>query len=128
MHTNYALRDTPLPNGFDFNYETNLIGKGLIPPNTTIMGGLAPPPADPAITKDDILDIYAGHKFLYIWGWIKYFDVFPNTPQRITRYCWMIVPVGDPTTFVPNSQKSSEMLVFPSIHHHEGNCADDECA
>ena len=42
MHSECVVRTTPLPAGFDFNYQTKDIGAALIPPNTQISGGLAP--------------------------------------------------------------------------------------
>jgi hypothetical protein len=38
------------------------------------------------------------NKFFYIYGWAKYFDVFPGTPQRITRFNYAVEVVGDATT------------------------------
>lgn len=127
MHIESSLKDNVLPNGFDFKYPTTKIGKGLIPPNTTGLSGITPQPPEPAITPEDILEVQAGRKWLYIYGWAKYFDVFPGTPERITRFCWFITPIGNPLTYKPDSQIKEEQLGFPSIHHSEGNCADNEC-
>lgn len=127
MHTECVLRDTILPADFDFGYFTSDIGTVLIPPNTNIAGSLAPRFPNSGITPEDILEIQAGRKFLFIWGWAKYFDVFPRTPQHITRFCWQITPMGDPKTFIPNSQTPEQMLQFDFLHHPKGNCADEEC-
>lgn len=127
IHTECVLRDTPLPLGFNFNYPTNEIGTGgLIPPKITHMGGLVPRSA--AISPQDILDVQAGRKYLYLWGWARYNDVFPGTPQHITRFCWSLVPVGDPRAYSPGSKPGDPgSLTFDFIYHAEGNCADDEC-
>jgi hypothetical protein len=129
MHTECELPSSQLPPGFDFNYPTTQIGTALIPPGTTCAGSIAPRLPSLAITPQDILDMQAGRKILYFWGWAKYRDVFPNTPDHITRFCWMIVSTGTPLTFV-SGQVSGQpnALNFASIHHTEGNCADDECA
>jgi hypothetical protein len=75
------------------------------------------------------LDAQAGRKFIYLWGWVRYFDVFPRTPEHITRFCWLIVPVGDPLAFVPGAAPNQPgSLSFGSLHHSEGNCADEECS
>jgi hypothetical protein len=89
------------------------------------MGGLAPTPPIAAVTSQNLWDVQQGRQFLYLWGWVRYFDVFPNTKQHITRFCWMVMPVGDPFTYVPNDPQHT--LRFDNIHHTEGNCADDEC-
>ena len=127
MHVECELRETQLPDGFKFNYVTEDIAPALIPPKTTTHGGQVPRAPKPAITPQDILEIQAGKKYFYVWGWARYWDVFPGTSPHITRFCWMIDPVGDPTTFRPGSQVVGETLTFNTLHHHEGNCADDEC-
>jgi hypothetical protein len=126
MHSRCELRTEPLPEGFNFDYLTQEIGTALIPPNTEVGGGLAPGPRASAITAQDILDAQSGRKFLYFLGWARYFDVFPDTPQHITRFCWQILPIGDPFAYDP--KVSPQNLTFPFVHHLKGNCADDECA
>jgi hypothetical protein len=129
MYTRCGLFDAPLPIGFDFDATQTKCGVALIPPRTTTMGGLAPEPPQPAISPQEIVDVQAGKKFLYVWGWARYWDVFPNTERHITRFCWAITPIGDPFAYIPG-KVPPELggLGFPSIHHREGNCADDECA
>ena len=78
MHVQCALMNAALPTGFDFNYHTTVIGTALIPPKITVMGGIAPTMPGAPISPQDILDIQQGRKFLYLWGWARYFDVFPN--------------------------------------------------
>jgi hypothetical protein len=93
------------------------------------LGGLSPSPPENAISPQDITDVQSGKKFLYVWGWARYSDVFPNTKQHITRFCWMITPVGDPFAYIPGKiPPEPGGLQFQSRHHDEGNCADDECA
>jgi hypothetical protein len=125
MHSECVLRTAPLPTGFDFAYQTTEIGTALIPPNTETQGGIAPRPPAPAITPQDILDVQSGRKFLYYWGWAKYFDVFPGTPEHITRFCWQVLILGDPLAYDPSVKPQN--LTFPQAHFTEGNCADDEC-
>jgi hypothetical protein len=123
MNCECLLRDTPLPAGFDFEGATTATGTALIAPKFSSGGGLAPRNA--AITPQDILDTQAGTKYLYLFGWAKYHDVFPDTPQHITRFCFLLTPTGNPITFDPHVD--AQTLKFPNILHTEGNCADDEC-
>ena len=125
MHTHVEVRPGPLPAGFDFDYKTTLTGTGLLSPNSDGLGSLAPPMQGPAVTPQDILDAQAGKKFIYIWGWVRYHDVFPDTPLHITRFCWVFTIVGDPTMFNPGNPQG---LDFRTVHHLEGNCADDDCS
>lgn len=124
FHTGYALRDTPLPPEFNFDYATDKIGKGMLPPKFNISGSQAPDLPNLAITPLDLSEIQAGRKYLYFWGWVRYHDVFPDTPQHITRFCWLIVCGGNPIAFEPDGPD----LTFGIVHHEEGNCADEECA
>ncbi len=123
MYTDCMLLDGELPMGFNFDGRVPFIGKALIPPKILILGGIAPAVQ---ISPEDIIQVQAGKKFLYLWGWARYFDVFPETPQHITRFCWGITPVGDPMTYLPKPGLP-DSLYFESYHHNEGNCADDEC-
>jgi hypothetical protein len=127
IHAWGELRDTVLPDDFNFSYATNDIGNGLIPPRLTLQGGVVPQNLRPVISPQDIIDMQAGTKLLYIWGWARYNDVFPGTPQHITRFCWVITPVGNPMTFQPNSTNPGEQLNFAYLYHQHGNCADEEC-
>ena len=127
IHASGMLRDTPLPVDFNFNYSTQDTGTGLIPPKMTLAGGVVPRIPTPALSPQDILDIQAGTKFFYIWGWARYLDVFPNTPQRVTRFCWILTLVGDPRVFRPESTNIQERLTFGYLYCPQGNCADEEC-
>lgn len=126
-HTRCELRDSILPPGFDFDYSTEQKGGGLIGPHFTVMGGLAPQQPSPGITTKDILDVQAGRKHLYLWGWARYFDVFPNTPRHISRFCWFITPTGNPLTYHAGQLPSEpDALMWNFVHHFEGNNTSDE--
>jgi hypothetical protein len=126
LYTGCELRDTLLPMG-EVLRDRHQFGSGLLAPKTTMTGGVAPALPDPAITPQDIVEVQAGRKFLYLWGWAKYFDVFPNTPERITRFCWAIFPTGDPFNPGPLVDGKLQGISFPYVHYFYGNCADDEC-
>jgi len=126
MHVECEVRNTMLPEGYAFTYDRTQIGKGIIPPKGEMLGGIAPQAA--AITPQDILDSQAGRKFIYLWGWAKYVDVFPGTPEHITHFCWLITVTGVPTTFVPNTPGQPPTfgtLAFNYIQHTEGNYTDE---
>lgn len=128
MHTECVLRDSVLPTDFNFDYPTTEIGTALIAPKITGQGGLAPRMPAPAITPNDIKETQRGKKFLYFWGWARYFDVFPGTPQHITRFCWLVIAIGDPDSFHPEQKPTdADALQFQYINHFTGNCADEEC-
>ena len=128
LHTKCELRNTVLPEDFSFDYKTDQIGTGILGPKFEQQGGEAPQLPTPAITVQDIIDIQSGRKFLYLMGWVRYNDVFPETPERLTRFCWQILPVGDSASYNPfPTADRPNSLFFPYVHHKKGNCADDEC-
>jgi hypothetical protein len=130
MFVTCEVRNSPIPAGYPFTHDSQQVAHGTIAPRIDLYGGEAPRRPAAAITPQDIIDVQAGRKFIYVWGWIKYFDVFPKTPQHITRYCWQVDPIGDPLTFVPNTAgqpPTPGTLTFSTIHHAEGNCIDEEC-
>ena len=119
-HIRFHLRDDVLPADFDFRYETNEVAPALIAPKSSILGPVVP---SGGVTREDLLAVHQGTKFAYIWGWIKYFDVFPNTPEHITRYCYQIQVNGDPLS--PGPDLKGVDFMYPI--HLRNNCADEEC-
>jgi hypothetical protein len=125
-HVECEIRNTILPKGYAFNHDNGQIGTGLIPPHAETFGGIAPQGA--AITPQDIVEAEHFRRFIYLWGWTKYFDVFPETPEHITHFCWLITIVGDPMAFVPNTlgaPPTPGALAFSYIQHGEGNYTDE---
>ena len=96
IYTDCELRNSLLPSGYNFNQTRLAPGTGMLGPKTQMFGGLAPHIPGVGITPQDILGIQQERKFLCLWGWARYFDTFPETPEHITRFCWQIVAVGDP--------------------------------
>jgi len=123
LHFDGELRSTPLPIGFNFDVASIPPGTGLLGPNSGSMGGVWPYPGMTPLSISDVEDIIAGRRFLYIWGWVRYLDVFPDSKEHVTRFCWQMVATGDPRKFKPEAQT----VQWGNLHHHEGNCADDEC-
>jgi hypothetical protein len=90
INVNSALRDTILPEYFDFSYQGEA-GDTLVGPKQTIGASRA------EILDDDLLAVQKMEKFFYIWGVITYRDVFETTPLRTTEFCTEISRViGDP--------------------------------
>jgi hypothetical protein len=120
------IRDTPLPENYNFDQQQGRVGRGFIAPNFDVGGGEAPPPPR-VVSPQDILAVQAGKKFLYVWGWIKYFDVFPNTPEHSTHFCWQFTITGNPLTFDPNARGQPPVagtLAFNNIQCIGGNDAN----
>jgi hypothetical protein len=130
MFVTCEVRNSAIPIGYPFTDDAQRVARVTIAPRFDLQGGVVPQAPAAAITPQDIIDAQAGRKFIYVWGWIKYSDVFPKTPPHITRYCWLVLPVGDPLTFVPHTPgqpPTPGTLSFNTLHHTEGNCIDEEC-
>lgn len=65
-------------------------------------------------------EVIAGTKFLYVWGWAAYSDIFPNTDRHITRFAVRVVIGGNARD--PNNSS----LRYPFVKKY--NCSDEECA
>jgi hypothetical protein len=119
------VRNSVLPNGFqpEANTTAATIATGLIPPKCANVGGSHP--ISGPLTPQDIWDAQQGHRFIFLYGWVRYFDGFPGSREHVTCYCWQITSFGDPFTFQPSDAEHS--LTFNYLVHREGNCADDEC-
>jgi hypothetical protein len=130
MYVECEIRNTPLPPRYPFTPQVENTANVTIPPRFDLSGGIAPRNPGAAITPQDIIDAQNGRKFIYLWGVIRYSDVFPRTRPHITRYCYHITVTGDPFTFTPNTPgqpPTPGTLAFNMIHHFEGNCIDEGC-
>jgi hypothetical protein len=118
------LRNTPLPENFNF-VSRGPPGPGMLGPKSTGLAGNGPAPPSAAISPQDVADVIALRKYLYLWGSAKYFDQFPGTPEHETHFCWMVTAKGDPFAYdpsqIPNHPSS---LTFFNIHIGQGNWAD----
>lgn len=97
-------------------------------PKVKTQGGIAPKspwagnPGDAPVSALDISEAQNAHKYIYLYGWCRYNDTFPDTREHVTGFCYSIIPQGDPFTFVPNDP--AHTLIFGDIQHAEGNFAD----
>jgi hypothetical protein len=76
----FALRDTQLPDDFDFPYR-GTPGDSIIGPKQTISTESA------VILDEDLAAVRDGKKFFYIWGAVTYKDGFEGTPVHRTEFC-----------------------------------------
>jgi hypothetical protein len=122
------IRNDMLPPNYPFTFKQEHVVKGIIGPKVDMVGGTVPRvPA--VITPEDLREAQLFRRFIYLWGWVKYFDVFPGTPRHITHFCWLITSTGDPMTFIPNTPGSPPTpgtLNFAFLQHPEGNYNKDE--
>jgi len=119
------IRSSPLPDTFGFDHDMSEAGPGFLAPGIELLGGQAPKMPGSAISPQDILAAQTGKKFIYLWGFAKYSDVFPSTRPHTTHFCWLLVFGGNPTAFVPNSEVGSgTALIVNYSQWGHGNYAD----
>jgi hypothetical protein len=120
-HVSIEIRDHDLPDDFDFpdkwpDGEADELKNALafIGPKADIwMPALA-------VHVVDLDKINSGRKKVYLYGWIEYDDVFPDTERHRTEFCMEIIRVAaDYTT------PASAPIVMRHYKKHNG--ADDEC-
>jgi hypothetical protein len=113
-HIGFVLLPGEMPDDFKFSDDAKPLAQtGLLGPKQWLLGPHVPP--DRFITAGEMLQIQQGKLKLYVFGWVKYFDGFPGTPERITKFCYSIRVTGNP-----------EMpIVFTPHSRH--NCADEGC-
>jgi hypothetical protein len=116
----YELRDDPLPLNFDFTATTTPPQPALVGPKSVIRGGS---PRDFSVAEMEA--IAAPKKFLYLWGWTRYQDVFPGTPPHLTRYCVQVAAGGDLRSRPKPGKDPGPIMQFAV--YAPGNCADNEC-
>jgi hypothetical protein len=114
----YELRDAPLPENFEFSSERGDIPI-IIAPHAIVASQFY------AISPEDLILIQHRKKFFYIYGTAAYRDIFPGTPERVTKFCVRAIDVtGDPHKAWDQETNPLE-IIFRFYHRH--NCADDGC-
>ncbi|MEO5923806.1 MAG: hypothetical protein ABIR70_08280 [Bryobacteraceae bacterium] len=119
---NSKLTNSVLPEDFPFFDEGDgTIGRLVLAPRN---GDTAVAPE--RITPQDLDDVMNEKRFLYVWGWVRYRDLFAETKEHITMTCYRITIQGQPllqgtggmTTFIGNSSCD---------RNNRHRCADEEC-
>ena len=111
------LSNTPLQPGYVPEFaKTDIIRPMLIGPHSPIRYF-----ADTNISRQDWLDVQAGTKFLYLFGWFRYEDVFHHwwNKKHITRFFVRIR--------IAKGIKLSKGMVAEWFLQPTGNCTDDDC-
>jgi hypothetical protein len=112
INVNSALRDSPLPENFDFPYQSKDPGKTLVGGRQSITA------SNSVISDEDLLAVQNGKKFFYLWGTITYRDVFDGTPVHVTEYASEVGRVmGNPLDpRDPESAKGTTVEIYFRIY------------
>jgi hypothetical protein len=99
---------------------TDITDPGNIAPHAAITSRSVP---ESAISTAELIQVRDHSKFLYVWGWSKYWDVFRDTNRHITKFFYQVEVYGDVEhAFEPGAFFRGKWLIQPT-----GNCTDDEC-
>jgi hypothetical protein len=118
-HVSWLPMQTPIADNFPF---PDLGGSGnetsfTLGPKATVTS------THFRISPSDMRRIIDHQEYFYVWGWVKYRDVFHDTNRRATEFCNSLTDFGD-DPFSPHTQ--SPNFVMSECNHH--NCADEQCA
>jgi hypothetical protein len=56
---------------------------------------------------------------MYVWGWVVYRDIFPNTPVHLTEFCQQLAGI------TVDSKEDTLSVSFTNCKNH--NCTDEYC-
>ena len=113
QRANYKEFSRPISADFDFpNLEVNEYQWLLIGPNASVQSGKY------FIPIDKVAKIRAGDLHAYLWGWIEYNDVFPNTARHRTEYGYKIIA---------SAGAAPDQIVIGTTPTPRHNAADKEC-
>lgn len=108
----------------DFAFEDKgkpQAGAAYVPPNDSTL-------SDVLFISAPILDaVRTGQLRLYVWGWTTYRDIFPNSPDRETQFCFELNRIdGNPFEF-PIDEATKPTIFFNFRVCGQHNCADEDC-
>lgn len=78
---------------YDFPAGSDETNPTMVGRNSTINTGVID------IARDDVVPIIKGDIRLFLYGWVEYDDVFPDTPRHRLEYCFLVRLEGDPFAF-----------------------------
>jgi len=108
-HIDFRLLGGELPEDFSFPDDAPAIATGtVLAPKSSVMGPHVPPTG--SISWAEISEIKSGIKNFYFFGWAKYYDGVPGTPERVTKFCYKLRVTGNadmPFVFIPYEKHNS---------------------
>lgn len=115
---NYWWTPTPMPDNFGFqDFTTGIPGQGNIGPKGTITAG-------PITIPAEAIEGVKNHTmYLYLWGWARYYDIFPRTKEHVSKFCTEI------TGFRNDPLKVDSLPTVELVMRNcdRNNCYDEEC-
>jgi len=122
-HINWMRYAKAMPHNFLF---PDAWGKGVPHDNTFPVIGPRETTDFPVglIPKSDVDAVHAHRLHIYIYGWIRYNNVFDGTPQHVTKFSYEVVSGGAKARLLNEGWTESIKLVGTGPRF---NCFDEEC-
>ncbi|HVC59220.1 MAG TPA: hypothetical protein VND19_02505 [Acetobacteraceae bacterium] len=102
----YYLSASDMPDNFAFDDDVPPMSEaGVLGTKQFLLGPHAPP--DRYITAAEMEQMRKEELRLYLFGWVRYFDRFPGTLERVTKFCYRVRVTGNPdipVVFIPHRQ------------------------
>ena len=117
-HASIQWRDQELPESWDFPDQWSA-GESHVAAPLSGSARSAIAGHSVYVPVDVVADVIDRKKFLYLWGWASYNDVFPRTAKHLTRFAVRIVVAGN--------ARNSDKISFNYEHLARYNCSDEEC-
>jgi len=76
------------------------------------------------ISLADLESMSKGVKHAFVWGWVAYYDIFPDTPMRLTEYC---VEINHPVWTRKDHTNPKVGVNFDTPPCASHNCYDENC-
>jgi hypothetical protein len=77
------------------------------------------------ISSADLEELTGGARHAFVWGWTAYYDIFPNTPMRLSEYC---TQVDHPIWTKKSHTDASGDIHFDTPPCPVHNCYDENCS
>ena len=100
----YIVLPGEIPSDFVFPDDApHLSQAGVLGTSRPLLGPHIPP--NRYVTADEMEKMRREEIRFYFFGWVRYNDGFPDTPERTTKFCYWVRVTGNPeapVVFIPN--------------------------
>ena len=119
-HFNFAIAGKEVPPNWDFPDFWPHADRSPTPLGVPARGVALGPTLE--VNESDIKDAVAKKKFIYVWGWATYSDVFEGTPRHVTRFAIRVIP-----KWSKDADTGTEKVTFRTELLNRYNRSDKEC-
>jgi len=119
---NLVVFDGDMPAGFRFPDRTHQD----LPEKGTTIGPQARTYFQIDFFVQDAIDVFEGRKKAFVYGWLEYDDIFPDSPRHRTEFCLWIEVYADPRHSIQVVYgKPPPILTVRAYNRY--NSYDDDC-